>query len=337
MNKKRFNALIVIVTFGIFLSFFLFHQGAGATIEAIRALRPSWILAAVCFMVLSWMFEMLVLYAIIKDRGGMDKVLLRAFKFQMVGQFFGAISPFSAGSHPAQLYAMTENGIPAGEAGSILMIKFMIHQVVNIVILGISTLCMFRYFDAQIQYFAYLCGLGLAVHVAVLLFSVMVLVNRSLTERLLATVFGMLKRMRLVKDPASAYRNLTSELNQFHANAALMAKRIRMCAVASLLTFLQYAAYFTIPYCIYRSFGFHAADLWTLVNAQIFLFNFMAIIPLPGAAGGAEGGFYFIYGLFFASNTILPALFVWRLLSYYASVGFSGLFALALPNVKKSH
>jgi glycosyltransferase 2 family protein len=110
-----------------------------------------------------------------------------------------------------------------------------------------------------------------------------------------------------------------------------------MCTYASIYTLLQYFTFFSIPYCIYRSFGFHSADIWTLISAQIFLTNFMAIIPLPGGAGGAEGGFYLIYSLFFESNTILTALFVWRVLTYYSSIAIGSIFALVLPNAKKSH
>jgi uncharacterized membrane protein YbhN (UPF0104 family) len=63
----------------------------------------------------------------------------------------------------------------------------------------------------------------------------------------------------------------------------------------------------------------------------------MAIIPLPGAAGGAEGGFYLIYSKFFASNTILTAIFIWRVLTYYSSIAIGSIFALVLPNIKKSN
>ncbi|QHW29847.1 flippase-like domain-containing protein [Paenibacillus rhizovicinus] len=336
MINKRFNLIIVTITFGVFMTFFLFTQGLGSMLRAITALHPSWLLLAVGILFLSWMFEMLALYTIINSKHRIEQVLLRSFKFQMIGQFFGAISPFSAGSHPAQLYAMTKNGIPAGEAGSILMIKFMIHQIVNIVILIISFLCMFRYFNEKVHYFSYLCGIGFTVHLAVLMVTILFSTHQQLSKRLLTIVMKGLQRTRLVKNADAVLRNMELELAHFHENASFLSKRIKMCLLASLFTFLQYAAYFSIPYCIYRSFGLHAADLWTLINAQIFLFNFMAVIPLPGAAGGAEGGFYFIYSLFFASNSILPALFVWRALSYYVSIAVSSLFTLVLPNANKS-
>ena len=46
----------------------------------------------------------------------------------MIGQFFSAVTPFQSGMQPAQFFAMTEDGIPSVFAGSILMVKFIIHQ-----------------------------------------------------------------------------------------------------------------------------------------------------------------------------------------------------------------
>lgn len=73
-----------------------------------------------------------------------------------------------------------------------------------------------------------------------------------------------------------------------------------------------------------------------MIAAQIFLINFMAIIPLPGSEGGAEGGFYLIYSLFFKSDTIITAIFVWRILTYYSSIAIGSIFTLVLPNAKKN-
>ena len=70
-----------------------------------------------------------------------------------------------------------------------------------------------------------------------------------------------------------------------------------------------------------------------MIAAQVFLTMFMSFIPLPGAAGGAEGGFCMIFGLFFKANTIIPALFLWRVITYYSCIGVGALFSL-IPNSK---
>ena len=38
---------------------------------------------------------------------------------------------------------------------------------------------------------------------------------------------------------------------------------------------------------------------------------------LPGASGGAEGSFLLFFRAFFVDGTVLPAMVIWRALTYY--------------------
>ena len=338
MKNKIFNLIVVIVSTCIFLSFFLFTKGLNSLIKELKTLNTSWILLSVILMIMFWVFETLTLYIITKTFYRTSNLLIKSFKLEMIGQFFGAVTPFSAGSHPAQLYAMTESGIPAGIAGSILMIKFVIHQAINIVILALAFLFKFNYFNSRVNYFLYFCISGLVVHIIIMIFAILFSINSKITKSILIFIFKVLKRLRLVKNTECTYKKIEIELENFHENASLITKHIKMCIYGSIFTFLQWLAFFSIPYCIYRSFGFNSVDIFTMITAQIFLINFMAIIPLPGGEGGAEGGFYLIYSLFFKSDTIITAIFVWRVLTYYSSIAIGSIFTLVLPkaNLKKT-
>jgi len=338
MKNKIFNSIVIIVSACIFLSFFLFTKGLNSLINELKTLNTSWILLSVILMLLFWIFETLTLYIIIKTFHRTSNLLIKSFKFEMIGQFFGAVTPFSAGNHPAQLYAMTKSGFPAGIAGSILMIKFIIHQAINIVILALAFLFKFNYFNSRVNYFLYFCISGLVVHVIIMIFAILFSINSTITKRVLIFIFKVLNKFRLVKNTENTYKKIEIQLETFHKNASLITQHIKMCIYASIFTVLQWLAFFSIPYCIYRSFGFNSVDILTMITAQIFLINFMAIIPLPGGEGGAEGGFYLIYSLFFQSNTIITAIFIWRVLTYYSSIAIGSIFTLVLPhaNLKKN-
>ena len=335
MKNKIFNSIVVIVCACIFLSFFLFTKGLNTLIKELKTLNISWILLSIILMLLFWVFETLALYIITKTFHRTSNLLIKSFKFEMIGQFFAAVTPFSAGSNPAQLYAMTESEIPAGIAGSILMIKFIVHQAINIVILALAFLFKFNYFNSKVNYFIYFCISGLVVHIIIMIFAILFSINSKLTKTILILIFKILNKFKLVKNTEFTYKKIEAELENFHKNASLITKNIKMCIYASLFTFLQWLAFFSIPYCIYRSFGFNSADMLTMIAAQIFLINFMAIIPLPGGEGGAEGGFYLMYSLFFKPDTIITAIFIWRVLTYYSSIAIGSIFTLVLPNAKK--
>lgn len=61
-----------------------------------------------------------------------------------------------------------------------------------------------------------------------------------------------------------------------------------------------------------------------MLAAQTFVTMVSAFVPLPGSSGGAEGSFYLFFGSFFGA-TIIPAILLWRLVTYYANILFGCL------------
>jgi uncharacterized membrane protein YbhN (UPF0104 family) len=42
-----------------------------------------------------------------------------------------------------------------------------------------------------------------------------------------------------------------------------------------------------------------------------------------------------IYGIFFKGNTLVPAIFVWRMITFYLTIAVGGIFTTILPNSKQ--
>ena len=70
----------------------------------------------------------------------------------------------------------------------------------------------------------------------------------------------------------------------------------------------------------------NTASITTMVAAQVFVTMVSAFVPLPGASGGAEGSFYIFFGMFFKS-AIIPAILLWRIITYYANILVGGIYA----------
>lgn len=339
MKNKIFN-LIVIISACIFLSFFVFSNGLTSLVHQFKTLSFYWLIIALLCIITFWMLETIILYIITKILYTTRGLFIKLLKVAMIGQFFSAITPLQSGGQPAQLYAMTENGMPPGYSGSILAIKFIIHQATFTFYSLLVLLLKFNYFNSKIQYFIYLSIFGFIVNFAIL-FALLFLVsnkmaNNKIGNKILLFILRFLKKIKIIKDVASTYEELKKELISFHESAVYITKNIKICLYSSILTFLQWTTYYAIPYCIYRSFGLNSTDIWTMIAAQVFLTLFMSFIPLPGAAVGAEGGFFVIFGIFFKGSTLVPAMFLWRIITYYLTIGVGGLFTVILPNTDKN-
>ena len=93
-----------------------------------------------------------------------------------------------------------------------------------------------------------------------------------------------------------------------------------MYLAITLCTVFQIGFGYLIPYCLYRSFGFHEVDPLTIMAAQAYVSMVSAFVPLPGASGGAEGSFMIFFNMFFTGGTVIPAMVIWRVLTYYINI-----------------
>lgn len=332
MRNKVLNTIVMTLSLGIFVSFFVFSNGYNILVKHLKTLDVKWITMALFCMVIFWLLESTILYIVARTIYSIENLFIKSLRFAMIGQFFGAITPFNSGSQPSQLYAMIEDGIPAGSSGSILMVKFIIHEVILTLFSLLVLIFKFSYFNSRIPHFLYFCIFGFLLNTSIIFFALFFLSSNKLSRKFLDVILKLLNKIRIVKDVEEVHKRFEKELISFHENSVFIAKHMGMCILASVLTFIQWTAYYSIPYFIYRSFGFNETDIITMVAAHVFLTMFMSCIPLPGAEGGAEGGFYLIFGLFFKSDTILSAIFIWRIIIYYLSIGVGSIFTLILPH-----
>lgn len=334
MRNKIFNIIVMLLSVIIFISFFIFSNGYVLLKEHLKTLDKNWLVGALLCMVAFWLLETMIIYIISKSIYTVPNLFILSLKFAMTGQFFGVITPFSSGSQPAQLYAMVENEIPVGHSGSILMVKFIIHQIILTLYSILVLVFKFNYFSSRIPHFLYFCIFGFAFNTSIIFFAVFFSVSTKMSKKFLCIILRILNKIRIVKDIDSAYEKFETDLISFHENSVFLSKNIVLCISASVLTFLQWTSYYSVPYFIYKSFGFTEASIVTMIAAHVFLTMFMSCIPLPGAEGGAEGGFYIVFGLFFKASTIVPAIFIWRIIINYLCIAVSGIFTVILPSSK---
>jgi uncharacterized protein (TIRG00374 family) len=55
------------------------------------------------------------------------------------------------------------------------------------------------------------------------------------------------------------------------------------------------------------------------------LFLAIAVMPTPGGAGFAEGGFFILFANLFAEAAIVPAVLLWRGITYYLLLFCGGI------------
>ncbi len=100
-------------------------------------------------------------------------------------------------------------------------------------------------------------------------------------------------------------------------------------ALSLSLTAVQWTARYSVVSALIAFLGAPVQPVlfWTL---QWLVFTLMAFIPTPGAAGGAEAIFFFIYSPFVPAPVIGLATAGWRFLTFYLQLGLASLLFFAL-------
>ena len=309
----------IALALAILVGLALTSNGPRALVERVHTLHGGWLLGGVLCMGGFWLFESLLLHCI--TRSLYPKApLSSSLHTVMIGQLYSALTPFSTGGQPVQLLSMVNDGMDTGGAGFALTIKSITWQVGLTFTAVLGALYGLRFFLGRVPGFGAMLAFGLAVNAVVILSIVAFACSGRVTTRITSGIIRFLHRVHLLSNPEKAREKALKQFDIFHASIRLILKRKRVLAACVLLTALQFACYHLVAYMVYRAFGGAPGQALLVLSAVAIVALVSSFVPLPGGSGGAEGAFYLFFGLFFAGQDLIPALLLWRLITYYSAI-----------------
>jgi len=84
-----------------------------------------------------------------------------------------------------------------------------------------------------------------------------------------------------------------------------------------------------VPIFLARAIEGKFGDPLSIIAATGLLMMITSLVPTPGTTGGAEGLGVFFLGKFFINSPILSVILVWRIITYYSTIVFGGIFTIA--------
>ena len=320
--------LFTLITLGISMTILLIFLFSGNSVSQLQqifsGLDPFWMLLAGVMVVGGWLME-----------GWCDYLLCRhvspnwkfgpSFTIAMTGLFYSAVTPFSTGGQPMQIYSMSKMGMKPGSAGAVISVKTITYQIIMVLYGLVLMILQLPFFQANVSNLSFLTVFGLLANSIFIAAVILVSVNPRFLYGLLQKLYGFLHRIRLVKNPDSLYQKTTTQLDTFHDGFCTMGKDVGLYVKVCVLTVFQITMTNSTTYCIYRAFHLSEASFWVIMAAQVFATMIAAFVPLPGASGGAEGTFLAFCRMFFG-GMLTPAMLVWRLMTYYSNILFGAIF-----------
>lgn len=325
LKKNLFVIITLVLTIGVLLYFLVTTDGINTLTHLVARLQPQWVVMSVVAVIGCWLMEGFVLHLLCLHLYP-EWNYARSFTVGMIGLLYSALTPFSTGGQPMQIYSMHKMGMDTGKAGSIIAVKTLTYQVIMVAYSLVAVVAQLHFFQTSVSNFSFVTIIGLLSNTVFIVLVFLFMLSENTTDKLVNAVIRFLHKIKLVRHPAERYEKIHGQLEVFHTASKLMGRSTKLYVVAMILSAVQITVNSLVPYFIYRSFGFHDASAVTMVAAQVFVAMVSAFVPLPGASGGAEGSFALFFGMFFQS-AILPGILFWRFLTYYANILFGGIVA----------
>lgn len=253
-----------------------------------------------------------------------DKTLswMASFRIVLFWDFASAITPSTIGGAPVATYVMTKEGISLGKSGAIMLYSMLLDQLLYVAIIPILVFAGFYFEVIPIGAGTWGAGALMVGFALLMLYAMLLAYGIMRNPNVLRVAFDYATRLPGLKRMRSTVMNELDRLVEF--STELNNKPLSFILNAFMISTLGWVFKFAVPTIVVLSFM--PAD-WLLSfvrSVGMTLAGFF--MPTPGGSGGVEGLFALFQGpLFSRPEFIGIAIFVWRLFTFYISIGLGML------------
>lgn len=293
----------------------------------------------VCFLCvfIFWLLDSYVLYIFVKIK--YDTMSFKeSFKTAMIGLFYSAITPFATGGQPMQIIEMSKKNIPTHDALTIISIKSVVYQV-GLTIYGITSYFLVKdLMSKQFNKLGLLVLIALFANLIFIFFIVLSATNDKFLKKLMNNIFLFLEKLKIIKDSEQRRNKIYTQIDLFKQSFNMVRCNFNSIISSIVVTLFQLTIYYAVTFFLYKSFRLDGFSFVTIVATQSLLCLITAFVPTPGGSGAAEGSFHLLFKMIFSDNLIIPAMFIWRFITYYLCIivgGFINFFGLFSDTSKR--
>lgn len=315
--KKRTLNLLIIVIFTLIVLYFSLKDNYHEIITSILNADIRWLFISY-LLVLGYTFlKAIVTNNIINNFKGYG--IKKTFSLQLMTFFFNAVTPFSTGGQPFQVYVLKKNKLTLSEGTNVVIQESIIHQIA-IIIVGFLTIIINQIFKIcpidGIIFVLLIVGFLANLLVLVLLF--VVSYGKKIDKLLIGWVVNLLTFFKIVKDKEKQTKKLNKSIENFNVNARLLISNKKKFIKLILLNCLAFMCLYIVPLTVLFSLGnYNSFDGVTAIVLVSFVSIISSYVPLPGGIGGQEYLFVTLFGFYLQKPLLSTLMLLWRFITYY--------------------
>lgn len=323
-KKNRLQILFLVVVFALTIHSIFKGQDLRGIIKAMAQINPWYLIPGITGVILFIWGESIIIHYMMGTLAIKTKKRT-CFVYSCIGFFFSCITPSASGGQPAQIYYMHKNNIPVPVSSMVLMIVTITYKFV-LVIIGIFLLVFqngfVRHYLTKILPVFYL---GVILNVICCFGMSLLAFHPVLAKSMMLKILSILEKIHFLKNKPKRKKRLEEQMNQYNETAAYFGSHKRVIFNVLVITFFQRFALFFVTWFVYRSFGFHSANIYDVIMLQAVVSISVDMLPLPGGMEISENLFLIIFKPIYTAGLLLPGMILSRGIAYYVQLFFSAI------------
>ena len=255
----------------------------------------------------------------------------QAFRMGIETNFFHAITPFSTGGQPYEIYRLAKDGVSVVHSANISIQNFIIYQTA-LVLLGIFALIYNHFMNLyeDIALLKNLVAIGFTINFLVIVLLFAISLFKKMNKVIINFFITVLAKMKILKNSQEAKQKIENYLSDFDEGARVLLKNKGKFLYLVLIELLALILLYLTPYFLIKGVGLETEiSVITVIVTSAYVMLIGSFVPIPGGTGGLEYGFMAFFGNFITGPILNAIMLLWRFITYYFGM-ILGAFVLGL-------
>ena len=317
MKKKIFNYLLLLGVTGLVLYFSL-KDNYKEIMDVVVTLDIRWLLVGFFLISCYWFFKAIALKAIIR-KFKKEYRFRTAFKFILQINFFNAITPFSSGGQPFEIYYLKKEKIKLADVTTIVIEQFVVYQValVSLGLIAIGANNIFHIFPNN-SVLKNLVTVGFIINTLVTVILFMLAFTTKTNKFIVEKFVNLGYKLKLVKNKEQKLEKINNYINDLHDGTKRLLENKVSFICMIMANFIGLICLYLVPLTIlYATGDYNSFNGLESVVASAYVMLIGSFVPIPGGTGGLEYGFINFYGNFIKGSVLTAIMITWRFITYY--------------------
>lgn len=327
MKSLKKNSIILFIITAIVLICVL-KDDFQSIISTLAGANLFWIFIALLCFFIAIGFEARAYQLIIKGYQS-NYTFKKSYIMLMITKFFNGITPFSSGGQPMQIYMLKQEGVRLTKATNIIIQNFIIYQAA-LVILGIIAIIINNCLKifTEVTLLKQLVTIGFLVNTLVMVGLIIISFSSKFNHFIIRKTITILNKLKIVKNKEEKLESWKERVDDFHEGTAYLKNNKMLCFKAFIYNLIYLALTYLMPYFVIIGLAKTIPAGVTpikVICASAYVMIMGSFVPIPGASGGIEFGYYKFFGNFIKGTILKASLLIWRTVSYYLPMIIGGI------------